>query len=51
MNQEVYVRFYEGVGVKFPRATRPLIHTSLEFTRHRMLRIKKRSKGLRIFLV
>ena len=23
----------EGVGVKFPRATRPLIHTSLEFAR------------------
>jgi len=28
MNREVHVRFCEGVGVKFPRATRPLIHTS-----------------------
>ena len=27
MNREVHVRFCEGVGVKFPRATRPLIHT------------------------
>jgi hypothetical protein len=26
MNREVHVRFYEGVGVKFPRATRPLMH-------------------------
>ena len=26
MNREVHVRFCEGVGVKFPRATRPLIH-------------------------
>ena len=25
MNREVHVRFCEGVGVKFPRATRPLI--------------------------
>jgi hypothetical protein len=31
MNREVHVRFCEGVGVKFPRATRPLIHTPLEF--------------------
>jgi len=31
MNREVHVRFCEGVGVKFPRATRPLIHTLLEF--------------------
>ena len=31
MNREVHVRFCEGVGVKFPRATRPLIHTRLEF--------------------
>jgi len=23
MNREVHVRFCEGVGVKFPRATRP----------------------------
>jgi len=29
MNREVHVRFCEGVGVKFPRATRPLIHTRL----------------------
>jgi hypothetical protein len=28
MNREVHVRFCEGVGVKFPRATRPLIYTS-----------------------
>ena len=27
MNREVHVRFCEGVGVKFPRATRPLIHS------------------------
>ena len=27
MTREVHVRFCEGVGVKFPRATRPLIHT------------------------
>ena len=27
MNREVHVRFCEGVGVKFPRATRPLIYT------------------------
>ena len=27
MNREVHVRFCESVGVKFPRATRPLIHT------------------------
>ena len=27
MNREVHVRFCEGVGVKFPRATRPFIHT------------------------
>ncbi len=27
MNREVHVGFCEGVGVKFPRATRPLIHT------------------------
>jgi len=27
MNREVHVRFCEGVGVKFPRATRPLMHT------------------------
>ena len=27
MNREVHVRFCEGMGVKFPRATRPLIHT------------------------
>ena len=27
MNREVHVRFCEGVGVKVPRATRPLIHT------------------------
>ena len=27
MNREVHVRFCEGVGVKFPRAPRPLIHT------------------------
>ena len=32
MNREVHVRFCEGVGVKFPRATRPLIHTFLKFT-------------------
>jgi hypothetical protein len=32
MNREVHVRFCEGVGVKFPRATRPLIHTQLEFS-------------------
>jgi len=32
MNREVHVRFCEGVGVKFPRATRPLIHTQVEFT-------------------
>jgi hypothetical protein len=25
MNREVHVRFCEGLGVKFPRATRPLI--------------------------
>ena len=31
MNREVHVRFCEGVGVKFPRATRPLIYTRLEF--------------------
>ena len=31
MNREVHVRFCEGVGVKFPRATRPLIHISLGF--------------------
>jgi hypothetical protein len=31
MNREVHVRFCEGVGVKFPRATRPFIHTWLEF--------------------
>jgi hypothetical protein len=31
MNREVHVRFCEGVGVKFPRATRPLIHSLLEF--------------------
>ena len=31
MNREVHVRFCEGVGVKFPRATRPLIHTFLGF--------------------
>ena len=31
MNREVHVRFCEGVGVKFPRATRPLIHTALGF--------------------
>ncbi len=24
MNREVHVRFCEGVGVKFPRATRPV---------------------------
>jgi len=27
MNREVHVRFCEGMGVKFPRATRPLIHS------------------------
>jgi hypothetical protein len=32
MNREVHVRFCEGLGVKFPRATRPLIYTWLEFT-------------------
>jgi len=26
MNREVHVGLCEGVGVKFPRATRPLIH-------------------------
>jgi len=31
MNREVHVRFCEGLGVKFPRATRPLIHTLLKF--------------------
>jgi hypothetical protein len=31
MNREVHVRFCEGVGVKFPCATRPLIHTIPEF--------------------
>jgi len=30
MNREVHVRFCEGVGVKFPRATRPLIHTFIK---------------------
>ena len=31
MNREVHVWFCEGVGVKFPRANRPLIHSPLEF--------------------
>ena len=31
MNREVHVGFCESVGVKFPRGTRPLIHTRLEF--------------------
>ena len=31
MNREVHVGFCESVGVKFPRATRPLIHTLLDF--------------------
>ena len=31
MNREVHVRFCEGMGVKFPRATRPLIHTLPKF--------------------
>jgi hypothetical protein len=31
MNREVHVEFCEGVGVKSPRATRPLIHSPLEF--------------------
>ena len=31
MNREVHVRFCKSVGVKFPRAARPLIHTLLKF--------------------
>ena len=30
MNREIHVRFCEGVGVKFPRATRRLIHCDSE---------------------
>ena len=41
MNREVYVRFCEGVGVKFPRATRPLIHTLLKFNLARDVEKKK----------
>ena len=31
MNREVHVGLCESVGVKFPRATGPLIHTRLDF--------------------
>ena len=41
MNREVHVRFCESVGVKFPRATRPLIHTLLKSTLPQDLEKKK----------
>jgi len=41
MNREVHVRFCEGVGVKFPRATRPLIHTLLGFAQAQDVEKKK----------
>ena len=46
MNREVHVRFCEGLGVKFPRATRPLIHTSLEFARAQDVGVSQRFSGL-----
>ena len=41
MNREVHVRFCEGLGVKFPRATRPLIHTFAPETSAQDLEKKK----------
>jgi len=41
MNREVHVGFCESVGVKFPRATRPLIHTLLKFNLARDVEKKK----------
>ena len=50
MNREVHVRFCEGVGVKFPRATRPLIHTFLEFSLAQNVGVSQRFSGLGIEL-
>jgi len=48
MNREVHVRFCEGVGVSFPRATRPVVervfrsvkHEGLEATAQPMATVK-----------
>ena len=51
MNREVHVRFCEGVGVKFPRATRPLIHTSPPKNLAQDIEsINKRSRSSALFL-
>ena len=46
MNREVHVRFCEGMGVKFPRATRPLIHTHLQFSLAQDVGVSQRFSGL-----
>jgi hypothetical protein len=53
MNREVHVGFCEGVGVKFPRATRPLIHTWLEFnlTQNMVFCLTKHSTGFLVYIL
>jgi len=45
MNRDVHVRFCEGVGVKFPRATLPLIHTWLDFNLAQNVGVSQRFSG------
>jgi hypothetical protein len=39
MSREAHVRFYEGLGVAFPRPTHPVVATELSSSTVSMLRI------------
>ena len=42
MSREVHVRFCEGLGVKFPRATRPVIHATSQAQAEQVLEAVRR---------